>query len=551
MQAAVLAVVAVVALAGCGGIPTSSDVQAGGIVTETRPSAITLPAAPRVGASQQEILTGFMQAATSPEKGYEIARMFLTTAASEEWSPNKSVQVTEGNPVIIPKGATSAEYSFSTRASVDAVGVYREQARQGTQSRPFSFEQVDGEWRISELQDGIVLSRYSFFANHSPHDIYFFDPRFEYLVPDLRYFPSRANVGQRIAAALLEGPSSWLQGATVSAFPQGTSVSHVDIADGVATVDFNAEVATASATDRARMLDQLSNSFSDIISSVLSVRMTAAGAPLQVMNPGEGDAISSPAVDPAALVRQGNAFGFASQSEISPFPLSGKVLQLDPTAVALSRNKASAAVLASDGDVYLVREDRDNPILVDSRAGIIAPSIDNQHYVWTVPAGNPAGLRATASNGESIAISSALPAGGTVHTLEVSRDGARVFIYLSTDDGPRLYVAGIQRSDGVVPAALGELLELPVTEDEAIDASWVDGSTVATLGRTDGDVVVAEYLVGGPREELEAPEGGVQVVGGNGPDQLRVLTEDGLILQQRGGGWQSAGISADFIATQQ
>ncbi len=87
------------------------------------------PPAPRLGASQQEILTGFMQAATSPEGGYEIARQFLTQEAAENWNPNRSLLVRETGEVSTQRGENVIEYAVSTRASVSAQGVYRRTPR--------------------------------------------------------------------------------------------------------------------------------------------------------------------------------------------------------------------------------------------------------------------------------------------------------------------------------------------------------------------------------------------------------------------------------------
>ncbi len=417
--------------------------------------------------------------------------------------------------------------------------------------RTFRFEQVDGEWRINELQDGIVLSRLNFGLGYREHSVYFFDPFFEYLVPDVRWFPTQSNVPLRIVNALLGGQAEWLQGSTVSAFPEGTTFSPPELIDGVLTVDLNPEIAAASTVDRARMLDQLTRSFTTMRTTVRSVAITAAGAPLPVAEPGLSDAIHAPTVEPSPLVRQGDTFGFASMSGTSAIAIGPKVTALDPLGVALARGRAAAAVLGGDGRVYLVTNEAADPLLIDARPNLIAPSIDTKRFVWSVPSNDPSAVHATGSDGIVHEIASGLPDEGTIVSLAVARDGARLLAYLATNSGPALYVAGIIRDGDGVPTGLGPLEALPVTMDAPIDAAWVDSSTVATLARSDELEVVTEYTVGGRREPPSQVEGAVQLAGGNGTDQLRVRTESGSIRTYRVSGWLDVGIVADLLAVQQ
>jgi hypothetical protein len=283
--------------------------------------------------------------------------------------------------------------------------------------------------------------------------------------------------------------------------------------------------------------------------SVNSVTMTVRGVPLQVVDPTASNA-KQPIVDSAALIRKGNHFGFSSSVGIVPIDrLSTKVLQLDPSAVTLGRGQLSAAVLGAAG-AYLVTADAAAPILVDDRKRLVTPSIDTSNFVWTVPDNNASAIHATGADGIPHSISSNLPRGAQIVSLSISRDGARVLLYLRTPGGARLEVAAILRRDGV-PTSLGELLELPVTPDLPVDATWVDENTVATLADSVVGAVVTAYEIGGPQESLGRAAGGIRIVGGNSADEIRVLTNDGTILQRRASGWQSTGVKADMLATQQ
>jgi hypothetical protein len=549
-RAALFATVVSVALAGCVGIPAGGSVMPGNLVTEdeTFPFA-ALPSGPQADSTQQEILTDFIQAATSPERDYEIARQFLTPGADEQWVPNASVLIREGSGTTLTISETTVEYSVATKASIDALGLYVEDRVQATQRRQYSFEQVDGQWRISALDNGIVLSRDNFEAAFDEHALYFFDPSYRYLIPDVRWFPTRSDVPTRIVSALVGGQASWMQGgATLSAFPQGTRVSAVDVVSGRATVDLSEDVAGLNNIDKARIQQQLESSLGTV--SVNTVSLTVRGVPLAVSDPSASNATVTPPVDSEALIRREDEFGFATDDTFSTInDLSAKIVGVDAAAVTLARGQNSAAVLGQGG-AYLVTVGDPNPILVDSRGGLVAPSIDTWKYVWSVPADNAAALRAVGADQVVHEISSTLPVDAEVVSMDVSRDGGRVLLYLNTDAGPKLFVAAVLRRDGV-PSGLGELIGLPVSADAPIDASWVDDRSVASLAMVEGHQTVTLFQIGGPSETLGRADGGVALVGGNGTEQIRVLTDTGTILQRRASGWQNSLLTADVLATQQ
>jgi hypothetical protein len=135
-------------------------------------------------------------------------------------------------------------------------------------------------------------------------------------------------------------------------------------------------------------------------------------------------------------------------------------------------------------------------------------------------------------------------------SMAVSRDGARLLLYLSTSSGPQLTVYGILRQDGV-PVGLGEPFPLPVTSETPIGAAWVDNRTVATLSAADDETLVRSFGIGGPSVVLGQLDVASTIVGGNsGTDGLRVLSGDQL-YRPRGSSWQQTGTTAQVLATQQ
>jgi hypothetical protein len=535
-------------LAGCVGIPKSGGVNVGPPVQSASNGApgADIPVSPPTGATKDEILTDFMQAVVSPENDYSIARQYLTQTADHSWDPTKSVLIREGSPDTEELPTGSMLYTVQTKAAIDADGIYSEQSFDSSQALPFSFKKVDKQWRISSLADGIVISRDSFNNDFHEQTLYFFDPTFRYLIPDVRWFPTGSTVQTRVVSALLGGPSETLQGGVVvSAFPEGTKLQKVvDLRSSTATVDLSTDAAGQKSLAQSRMLTQLQTSLSS--TSVTNVSISIGGAPIQISQ--AAPATVALAADPAALVRQGKKFGFAPRLD-SIGKISAQVAAVDASAVSLSRDQSSAAALGKGG-VYLLSNAASGARLVDSRSGLIAPSIDPFGYVWSVPTNDPSAIRVTGGDGKSLSIAAAVPRNSKVVALQVSHDGTRVLMYLRTTSAPRLVIIGVVRR-GDVPTSLGVPIDLPVTSATPIDATWVDADSVAALASSGGGVTVTTYTIGGTAGDPSTTADAVHIVGGSREDQLRVITSTGQVLQLASSGWQDTSITASVLATQQ
>jgi hypothetical protein len=548
VRAASVVVAALGLLAGCVAIPSSGGVNQGPLVQNGgNGSIVDAPLGPQRNASKSNIFADFLQAATSSTANYEIAREFLTAKASNSWDPTASVLIREKPASPVDVGANSFAYTVSTKASVNALGVYSEQATDSDETLNYSFTKVKGQWRISGLPDGLVLSRDSFENSFNDYPIYFFDPEYHYLVPDVRWFPTGTTVPNRIVAALLAGPADWLQGGAVSSALAGIKAgSPVSVRNNTAVVDLSADAASAKALVLARISNQLNSSLDVTSLGISHVSITAHGAPLAVANPGLSNQRVAVAQNSPPLVEKGKQFGFSPR--VTSLTISSQIVSLNGSAVVLDHAQTAAAVLARLG-VYRVTPSS-APKLVDGRSGLIAPSIDPSGYVWSVPGNNAAAILAVGSDGTRHSISSTIPANSTIVSLDVSRDGTRVLIYLATGTGPRLIVAGIIRRAGV-PTSLGPLLDLPVSSATPIDATWVDPSTVAALNAASGEEAVTSYPIGGSPGEATTTEGAVHLVGAVDIDSLRLITSSGQLQQLRAGGWQDINATASILATQQ
>ena len=541
-------------LAGCGGIPTSGDPIAGREIDGDVELPIGLaPRGPEKGETQEELVVNFLNAAADPSVDFQLSRKFLSADFAEEWDPDAFTSIRSGAGVPSLISETEVAYSFRTSASVDANGRYEETREADTSSLNFGFVKEKGEWRISSAPPGVVIAEDQFPVVYRELPVYFFEPGYDYLVPDLRWFPNRADVAFRVVSALLAGPSSWYgNGVLINEFPQGTAIGEgrVSVDTGVATVDLSEEVSLADDVKRERIRQQLTSSLSTL-GSVTTVAVTVDGAPLAIPDAQAPAATTALQVNPLPLVLSGDRFGFFRDRVTTIDRISAKVVSTGARDVTLMRGGAAAAVLG-EGGVWAVRANTPKAALIDARPGLASPTIDTQGYIWSVREADARTLRITQLDGTRAEFISNLPAEARVASIAVSRDGARLILYVSTPGGPRLMLAGIVRQAGV-PISLGEIEDLPVGTLAPLDAAWINDRTIATLSGTAINPTVELLTIGGPSENLGQVPGGVSIVGGNGgADGVFVLTDQDELYRPRGTTWTRVQrLTASLIATQQ
>ncbi|MEV8253451.1 LpqB family beta-propeller domain-containing protein [Rhodoglobus sp. NPDC076762] len=548
-----LIAVASVILSGCVGVPMSSDVQTGPLIDEQDGAQYEIVASgPVAGSTQEQILTDFMNAVRSPSRDYSVAREFLTGTMSEAWNPAASATVRERDklPTIAPALDENAlTYSFSAQAVIDERGVYSELRSPVSQTLAFEFERVSGEWRISAAPPGVVLSLRGFEVSFEEQVLYYFDPSFAYLIPDTRWFAVRQSSQSRAIQALLAGDSAWLQqGVVLSAFPPSTTLGTTSsLTSGRAVVDLSSEALAANTVARDRMRQQLAATLQTPI-----VVLTVDGRELQDTASGQSAALIEPGSAGPLVVGTGDEFGFSTNDGLSELnELSELITTAEATAVALSADRLSATYRAGDGAAYFASIGA-SPRVIDARSGLVAPSLDPFRFVWSAQRAAATSLLAFEVDGTEHPVQAALPADSQIVSLDVSRDGARLLVYLSTPSGPQLLVYGIVRQQGNVPVQLVDPLAIPVRAGTPIDATWVGSSSVATLSASDDSVEVTSYNLAGPSQDLGDVDSATQLVStGTNSDGLRILADGEVWRAQGSQAWVRTGLSASFMAVQQ
>jgi hypothetical protein len=543
-------------------VPDAGSVREGDEIEQEADAGVAFsPSGPAAGATPDEIVRGFVQAQVSAADDFAIAKEFLAVDARDAWKPTDNVAVTSGtatvtaNPVL-PDDPSTRRYEFTQVAQVDSTGEYSEAVDPQVTSKRFRLIQEDGEWRITDLEPGIVLSAELFSSVFQQYSLYFFDPSYRYLVPDVRWFPQSGLTGSRIVDALLAGPSRVLQdGPVATAFPQSTTLgAPVTIDAGVAVVDFedDAGSGTQSIDDtslevRGLMRQQLSASLSTF-TPIVSVVLTAGGIDLDVPSTGAG-AIVDPDVNSIPLVLGAGGLGFATASKLSPVEgISDAIGSLtDISGGEYATETLKTLAVSAAGGVY--RVSGGEATIADDRDDLVAPSIDPFGFIWSST--RSGSIRAYDADGTFVRIETPfIPDAARLVSLDVSRDGTRLLLYLSSETGGSLIVVGVARVDGRTPS-LSQYVELPVAAGEPLDAAWLDDQTVVTLAGADF-AVVTSYVVGGPSARIGGVQGGISIAGGNGGTPgLRIRTSDGEVQAQRNATFQTTGVEATVLFSQQ
>ncbi|MHA7987220.1 GerMN domain-containing protein [Rathayibacter sp. CAU 1779] len=555
VAAAALAVLALIA--GCAQIPRTSAVKEVGPITEQNDGlgqVDFLPSGPQTGATQDDILRGFVQAAVSPQGDYSVAREFLTSGFQSRWNPDASVTVdTASQRDYSTLDTNQKQLTLAPVAFVDADGTYSRAESPTDIRQQYSFTKEGGEWRISKAPNGVVIDSSRFTNVFTSHLLYFFSPDLSFLVPDQRWFPnSPASLQTRVVKELVQGPAKWLAGAYVTAFPQGSQLTSdsVTVTGGQADVDLNSTAGTADESTLARMQLQLSESLSSV-AGINDVRISFEGVQRSVPNVLSPQPTNDPSVDGNALVMRGGKFGLLSGTSVMEIPdISAKVEGLSPSAATLSADHRGAAVLASDA-AWVIRTG-DDPVRFDTRPGLVAPTLDPSNYAWSASAGKPSELVVMGSNGTATTLTAAWPDAQTIVAIAMSRDGTRLAALVRTDSGVDIEVAGVVRTATGRPESVSTPIDLgPVSGGTATSLTWLDDHTVAALaaGSSD-DSTIDVQSIGGQTTSEPGPTDGSSIGPVGASPYYWVLTENGSLQWPRGAGWQERIDGVQFIGQQ-
>ncbi|MEV5276010.1 LpqB family beta-propeller domain-containing protein [Streptomyces sp. NPDC051994] len=233
-----------VLVSGCASMPSSGDVH-GVSASQRADSQVQVYAVPpRPGADPNEIVSGFLEAMTSDDPQFAMARQYLTAKAAREWEPSQ-VTVLANGPDPQPnrssdRGADSAGFTFTVSgkpvAVVDKQHAYQPAKPQDTYNQTIHLVRQSGqdgtgkEWRIDALPEGLLLGQSDFQRIYRSVNTYYFAAGQDRLVADPVYLRQRndpetqMNLVTQTVQSVLDGPTNWLKPVVTSKFPSGTEL---------------------------------------------------------------------------------------------------------------------------------------------------------------------------------------------------------------------------------------------------------------------------------------------------------------------------------------
>lgn len=536
---AVLASAILFTTTACAQLPKSGDIKTGPNVESGLETDYLYysPSGPTDGDSPEEIVLGFLNAGTGPQNDYEVAKSYLATNFRNQWDPNNEVLIQDGNPKVALTLDGTASVIIPIAAKINARGQYQAMPAGSTETVRIKLGKEVGQWRISSAPNLISVIRPVFDVVFKAYAIYFFDNQLKQLVPDVRWFPSRASTSTRLVTALLGGPSEWLVPAVRSAIPSGTklSLSTVTVADGIATVDLSSRALLANANERRMMQAQIRETLIQL-NSVYTVNVTVQRSALE-SNSWTFPSMQNQIVTPVALY-ENELVHLDSEGSL---PIGGSkalLSQLNAIDFAMNVEEKTVLVTTEDG-IYQTALGKiiQEPKLLVKGDGYLSPVLDATGYAWVIPQSGNRPIMVFNPEGKRVPFSSGWLGETDRLSFSVSNEGSRIVVAAGTKENSRVYIATVIRDKDGNPLRFGSPIK-PVGQMAAQSVTWLDNIRIAVLGEEiDGYAQPIIAMVGGGTRSLTAIRDGVKVVGSGQAASVFILDVGADMYQFRGSNW--------------
>ena len=530
-----LALAACLALAGCTSLPTSSA-PAPFDVSAKDGSGIQFSAeGPSADADAATLVNDFLLAcAAGPQDDYATARLFLSAASARSWQPETEILVydTDTAPSVTAGSETATQVDVTVAvlgvASVDASGVLTRVAT-STVSRTFTLVREEGQWRINNPENMVLMSRASFTASFSLANLYFPTAEGGDLVADPRWYPSR-RLASHLLAGLVEGPRQSLAPVTANAIPPGTTVPSqgLDVADGVARVELNA-VMPSSESARTTLAWELVRTLTQV-ADVLRVNASLSGDVLDMQ------AIPvPPTYSLDTLVGAGpGGIGLVSSSSVTE--LTAVTDASNPT---VSPVDSSLIAWSGTDGVYAQRGGTTVAFLPGQAP--LGPSVDRFGWVWGPATASSVSVGGGVDGAFSVSVES--ESAGQIRAVRISPDGTRALVLRGSDASA--WVGVVERGASGRPLAIRSLEEIPLEHGSVIDASWTTSTGLALVVRPTGeDDQLVTMPLGGLPSNVSLPIRVTSMSAGGSSSAVVITGTDAAgreqVLIRSGALWQNA-----------
>lgn len=488
-------------LTGCVQMPTSGPVHEAEVTTSADdvPGISFDPRPPRAGQPAGEIVSGFLEAMKATPISMTVARQFLSRDAAETWVPEQEIITYAELGTAL--GDTAVRIPMTDVNLYDARGAW--QRTLDTRDLELGLVQEDGEWRIDQVPDALIVPDSWFDDWYQRVSLYFFDPTSEVFVPEPVFVPRGEQFASSLVRGLLSQPTGESQEVARTYFPAGTTQGlSVPITSGIAKVALSGDPDAIDEETAERMLAQLVWTLRQepLIQAVqLTVGDRAFGGPggaTQVVGFDVGAAYDPNGVTASrelfALDRGRVVSGAIGSFETTLGPLGEDDYGVRSIGVSVSgstvaavsddgRNLLVAPVDAPDGEV--------SPVVV-AAGDLAAPSWDYRDRIWVLDRGAGRARVILVADGATTVEQVPGLSGRTVTKLLVSRDGSRLVAVIRGPKKDRVVSTRIRHDAAGTVLGFTQLRTLPlpaVGSPRIRDIGWRSPTTISVLSDINED----------------------------------------------------------------
>ena len=546
---AALAVLLLALVAACSTVPTGSAPQA---ITdaEARPTGDVgiEPLGPRAGATPEEIVRGFVDAAASSVNGHPVAVEHLTPEAGATWSDEAGITLVGPDYATVTTSSGTVVMTGDQVGTVDPRGVFTA-ASDTVFTHEFTLAEVDGEWRIANPPDGLVMLVPDFERLYDDLAVYFVDPTATRVVPDPRYLISGEAQPTTLVQRLVEGPSPALAAGVGNALGGVTLTRAVTVSGSTAVVDL-AGLDDFSPQQLGQLSAQLVFTL-DQVEGTNSVEVRTNGEPVTIdgvptAQRTDDRASFSPDSVPADAAGHYLDGGRLMTVDGQPAPgpagagaygLTSAAVSADPRTSALT-TMAGVSVAGGTASLLLGPYGGDlAPVVTASRLSV--PTVAATRPEFWVVRDEGTVVRVPATGSPQPVNAPTLAGQGRTTALQLSPDGVRAAVVVTRGDDAVLLVGTVVRSDEG-PVALRDLREVAPALASVVDVGWRTAGSLVVLADGGEDGVVP-YVVGVdgwglstvPTSGLPSPPTSLA----SAPGQRALVSAGGTVWELTGGTW--------------
>ncbi|MGY1632354.1 LpqB family beta-propeller domain-containing protein [Geodermatophilus sp. SYSU D01186] len=503
-RVAVLALLLPALLPACSTVPTSSPtVQITQAPTRQDRAVGIEPLSPEQGATPEEVVRGFLDAGASRVRGHPVAREHMAPEAAGAWSDEAGITVLGQDYATVTTDAGSVVVTATLVGTVDQRGVFTVGAQE-VYTREFTLTEVDGESRITNPPDGLLVLEPDFERLYERRDLYFVDPTGQRVVPDPRYLISGEAQPTVLVERMLDGPSASLAAGVHNELAGVSLRSTVTVSAESVTVDLTG-LGDAPPSRLAELSAQLVWTLEQL--PVSSVDILVDGQPLRiegvtpVQSTDTWSAFDPDTVPVGAVGHYVQAGALRTvENAAAPGPAGTGAYVLTSAAVSIDRRTgeptAMVGTTGDDGQATLLAGAYGGDLTaVLSGTTLSEPTVAaTRGEFWLIRDGG-AVVRVPAGGTPQSVSAPTLPGLGRASELQLSPDGVRAAVVV--DDGQReaLYVGTVVRSDEG-PVALRDLREVAPTLSSVADVAWRTAGSLLVLAGDAGEDRVVPYTVG-------------------------------------------------------